>query len=101
MFYGCSSLISFPDITKWKIDNVSFMTNMFSECTSIISFPHIDKWLLDVIMKKIRVYDIFKDCSSLICIPNLDEYSKELWLIDDKNDMRQYSRYDWEHKTVY
>ena len=52
-------------------------------------------------MKKIRVYDIFKDCSSLICIPNLDEYSKELWLSDDKNDMRQYSRYDWEHKTVY
>ena len=50
-------------------------------------------------MKKIRVYDIFKDCSSLICIPNLDEYSKELWLSDDKND--NCTRRDGVHEILY
>ena len=48
----------------------------------------------------IRVYDIFKDCSSLIWIPKLDNFSKELWL-DDENDNRQYSRFDYEHKIFY
>ena len=101
MFYQCSSLISIPDISKWKIDNVSFMSDMFHGCTSLISLPNIDKWLYTVIINRIRIYDIFEDCSSLLYTPTLNKYSKELWLSNDKNDNRQYSRFDGIHKVLY
>ena len=40
MFYGCSSLISLPDISKWNTNNVTYMDNMFSECLSLIEFSN-------------------------------------------------------------
>ena len=51
--------------------------------------------------ERIRVYDMFKDCSSLIYMPKLNNLSKELWLSDDKDDDRQYIRFDYEHKIFY
>ena len=30
MFYGCSSLISLPDISKWNTKNVNYMNSMFA-----------------------------------------------------------------------
>jgi len=77
------------------------MANMFDQCSSLISLPKIDKWIFYVMDQHIRVYDIFKDCSSLIWIPKLNNFSKELWLSDDENDNRQYSRFDYEHKIFY
>ena len=44
MFYGCSSLISLPDISKWNTKNVNAMGLMFEECSSLISLPDISKW---------------------------------------------------------
>ena len=41
VFYECSSLISLPDISKWKTNNVNDMTGMFDECSSLISLPEI------------------------------------------------------------
>ena len=41
MFYGCSSLISLPDISKLDTKNVIDMRDMFNECSSIISLPDI------------------------------------------------------------
>ena len=41
MFYGCSSLISLPDISKWNTNNVEFMSDMFIECFSLIYLPDI------------------------------------------------------------
>ena len=101
MFYGCTSLISIPDISKWNIDSVERMTDMFNGCTSLVSLPNIDKWLGNVMIQKIRVYDIFEDCESLIWIPKMNCYSKELWLSDDKNDMSQYNSYDFAHQKFY
>ena len=44
MFYGCTSLISLPDLTKWNTSNVIDMSNMFYRCISLISLPDISKW---------------------------------------------------------
>ena len=44
MFDGCSSLLSLPDISKWKTNNVNNMSNMFSRCSSLSSLPDISKW---------------------------------------------------------
>ena len=44
MFYGCSSLISLPDISKWDTKNVTNMSDMFNGCSSLISLPDISKW---------------------------------------------------------
>ena len=44
MFSGFSSLISLPDISKWKTNNVKDMSSMFLRCISLISLPDISKW---------------------------------------------------------
>ena len=36
MFYGCFSLISLPDISKWKTNNVTNMSYMLRGCLNII-----------------------------------------------------------------
>ena len=35
IFSGCKSLSSFPDILKWNVNNVSDMSNIFSGCASL------------------------------------------------------------------
>ena len=44
MFYGCSSLSSLPDISKWNTNNVTDMSWMFLGCPSLSSLPDISKW---------------------------------------------------------
>ena len=39
MFYGCESLISLPDLSKWNTENVINMESMFEGCSSITSLP--------------------------------------------------------------
>ena len=46
MFSNCSSLLSFPDISKWKTDNVADMSFMFSNCNSLKYIPDISRWNL-------------------------------------------------------
>ena len=36
IFYNCSSLSSLPDISKWNINNVFDMHEMFSHCLSLL-----------------------------------------------------------------
>ena len=36
MFYGCSSLTSLPDISKWNTNNANYISGMFYECLNII-----------------------------------------------------------------
>ena len=43
MVYGCSSLISLPDISKWNTNKVTDISYIFDECSSLISFPDISK----------------------------------------------------------
>ena len=44
IFYECSSLISLPDISKWKTNNVTDMSYMFYRCSRLSSLPDISKW---------------------------------------------------------
>ena len=39
MFYGCSSLSSFPDISKWNTNNVTNMSGMFIGCKKDLNIP--------------------------------------------------------------
>ena len=52
MFYGCSSLISLPDISKWNTNNVTDMNYMFYECSSLITLPDISKWNTNKVIDK-------------------------------------------------
>ena len=44
MFFGCSSLLSLPDISELNTNNVTSMGNMFFGCSSLLSLPDISKW---------------------------------------------------------
>ena len=44
MFYGCSSLLSLPDISKWKTNNIIDMCSIFDGCSSLSTLPDIYKW---------------------------------------------------------
>ena len=48
MFFGCNSLLSLPDISKWNTSNVEYTSNMFYRCYSLISFPDISKWKTNI-----------------------------------------------------
>ena len=39
MFYGCNSLSSLPDISKWNTSNVTDMSYMFSLCNESLKIP--------------------------------------------------------------
>ena len=61
LFSGCSSLISIPDISRWKVENAKFVGNLFSECSSLISIPDISKWNTN--LQDIESDNIFQCCS--------------------------------------
>ena len=72
MFYGCTSLISFPDISNWNTINASNISYIFSRCISLKSLPDISKW------KTSNVKDMsymFSDNSSLIYLPNISNWN--------------------------
>jgi surface protein len=66
MFYGCKSLNSLPDISKWDTSNVEDMSYMFSGCNSLNSLPDISKWDTSNV-KNMR--SMFGECLSTINIP--------------------------------
>ena len=63
IFYGCSSLLSLPDISKWNTNNVTDMSSMFSECLSLSYLPNISKWSINNITS---MRSIFYGCSNII-----------------------------------
>ena len=60
LFYGCSSLISIPDISKWKVNNLKYMSDLFSNCSSLLIIPDISKLNFNNIIDN---SDIMKDSS--------------------------------------
>ena len=57
MFAGCTSLISLPDISNWKTNNIENMNALFYNCSSLKSLPEISKWNInnvnDIIIKNV------------------------------------------------
>ena len=72
MFYGCSSLISLPDISKWNTNNVKFMNGMFDGCKSLVLLPDISKWNT---MNVTNMNSIFYGCSSLTTLPDISKWN--------------------------
>uniref|UniRef100_UPI00261058A9 BspA family leucine-rich repeat surface protein n=1 Tax=uncultured Methanobrevibacter sp. TaxID=253161 RepID=UPI00261058A9 len=68
MFYGCNSLISLPDISKWNVKNVNNMSYMFYGCNSLISLPDIYKWNVENVN---NMSYMFYGCISLVSFLNI------------------------------
>ena len=78
MFYGCYSLISLPDISKWDVKKARKFTRMFYGCTKLIDLPDISMW--DT--KNVTDFsEMFYGCASLYCVPDMPLFS----LKDDQN----------------
>ena len=69
IFFGCSSLLSLPDISKWNTNKFPQMIGMFKGCSSLSSLPDISKWNIKFIPN-----DMFKGCSSLSSLPNISAF---------------------------
>ena len=63
MFYGCSSLVTIPEINT---SNGTSFSSMFRDCTSLITIPQIDT------SKGTDFNNMFRDCTSLVTIPEID-----------------------------
>ena len=72
LFYGCSSLIYLPDISKWKVNNVNNMSYLFSGCSSLTSLPDISKWKVNNV---IDMSWLFSSCSSLKAVPDISKWN--------------------------
>ena len=63
MFYGCSNLISIPQLNT---SNVTDMYNMFYGCSNLLSIPQLDT------SKARDMSYMFYNCTKLTTIPQLD-----------------------------
>ena len=44
LFAKCSSLVSLPNISKWKTNNLKQLSSLFSDCNLLLSLPDLTKW---------------------------------------------------------
>ena len=72
LFYGCSSLISLPDISNWNTKNINHLKSIFENCSLLTYIPNISKWKLN---NKVKVNNIFKGCNSLLIIPDISKWN--------------------------
>ena len=49
MFYGCESLTSMPNISRWNTDNVNNMSHMFYGCKLLIPISDIFSWTIKIL----------------------------------------------------
>jgi len=82
MFFGCKSLLSLPDISKWNIDNVTDMSGMFYACSSLLSLPDISKWNTNKVCK---MNHMFYYCKSLSSLPDISKWNTNN--VTDMNSM--------------
>ena len=88
IFNNCSSLISLPDISKWKVDNINNMNNMFDNCFSLL-FKISNFNNINAIDKSFIIVDNYY-LSSKIKNYNFDEYNGKYSnnIIDKDNSTR-------------
>ena len=80
LFFGCKSLTTLPDISKWNTNNITNMNDLFYNCKSLSSLPDISKWGTNNI---IYINDIFFGCDSLVSIPDISKWNIDK--LDTKN----------------
>ena len=64
LFYECSSLKSLPDISKWNVNNLETINNIFKGCSSLLSFPNISKWNFLNIIHQNNINNLIEDSLS-------------------------------------
>ena len=72
IFSDCSSLKELPDISKWKLTNVTNMSCMLSKCSSLKELTDISKWNTNNIKD---MKGIFNQCTSLKGLPNIVKWT--------------------------
>ena len=72
MFYGCSSIEAMPDISNWDTSKVTDIESIFSYCQKIRYLPDISKWKTDNVT---NMSYIFYECSALLSIPNISKWN--------------------------
>ena len=90
LFYGCSSLKSLPDISKWNIDNVENTELLFAGCSSLKSLPDISKWNLFNNKNKPSLFhslrSMINNYSNDVLINESYKFYKELYNIEKYRD---------------
>ena len=71
-FYGCNSIEVIPDISDWDTSKVTDIESLFSYCQSLKCLPDISKWNTNNVT---NMSNLFYGCSSLISIPNISKWS--------------------------
>ena len=64
MFNKCSSLLYFPDISNWNVNNVEDISYMFNMCSSLSIIPNINKWNIN--FDNIETEFVFGSCFNII-----------------------------------
>ena len=72
MFFNCSSLLYFPDISEWDMEKVSDISYLFYKCSSLKSLPDISNWNTENIN---NIEGLFADCSSLKSLPDISRWN--------------------------
>ena len=71
MFFGCVSLLSLPDISKWNTSNITNMSYLFYWC-SLPSLPDISTWDTSNV---INMSYMFYWCNSLLSLPDISKWN--------------------------
>ena len=66
MFSHCRSLSSLPDISKWNINNVEYMSNMFDNCPLLLFIPNLLKIERHSFYSNSSDSDFINDCNNII-----------------------------------
>jgi len=72
LFCECSSLLSFPDISKWNTDKITNMKGTFANCSNITKYPDLSKWNTSNVTD---MSGLFFQCSKLEFLPNISNWN--------------------------
>ena len=78
IFYGCTNLISLPDIPLINTKNVSDISYMFKDCSSLTSLSDISKWDTQNVTD---MSYMFYGCASLSSLPDISKWDIKMLLI--------------------
>ena len=72
LFYKCNNLQSLPDISNWNISNVIYMNSIFGGCSLIKSLPDLSKWITT---RANYMNSLFEGCKSLVLLPDISKWN--------------------------
>ena len=74
LFYGCSSLKSLSDISKWELTFCIDLCELFYGCSTLISLPDISKWNIFFASGITNIDKIFDNCKNILLFPDISKW---------------------------